>query len=258
MNKILRGAVPAALCVLAALFASACASADTISVAVANSTCSAMQKMGKLFEQRSGAHINYQCKSSGLLAKGLKGGAIGADIYVSASKEWMDFMVSAGLVGSEQVISPWGNELVVATAKDSPLALSAWAELATPRVTTILIGDPSTAPFGRYAKEAMQHTGIWEAAKSKIITKKHITLLADTLAIADGSTVGVMFSSNTTPSHRILFKVDETWHTPIRYYAAPLKSAADRAIVAELLHFMQSKEAQAIFETKGFRLYASW
>lgn len=256
MNRNLRNVVPATVCLLAAWLMPASASADTITVAVANSTCSAMQKVGNLFEQRSGHHLNYQCKSSGLLAKGLKGGAISADIYVSASKEWMDFMVGAGLVGSEHVVSPWGNGLVVAVAKGSPLELSAWTELATPKVKTILIGDPGTAPFGRYAKEAMQHTGIWEKAKSKIITKKHITLLADTLAAAEGATVGIMFSSNTTASHRILHRVDETWHTPIRYYTAPLKNAADKAIVAEFLRFMQGKEANAIFAVEGFEIYA--
>jgi molybdate transport system substrate-binding protein len=257
MNRILRNVVFATICLLFAWLMPAGASADTLTVAVANSTCSAMQKLGNLFEQRSGYHINYQCKSSGLLAKGLKGGAISADIYVSASKEWMDFMVDAGLVGAEHVTSPWGNELVVAAATHSPIEITAWAELATPKVQTILIGDPSTAPFGRYAKDAMQHTGIWDEAKSKIITKKHITLLADTLAAANGSTVGILFRSNITASHRALLRVDEAWHAPIRYYVAPLKSAADQAIVSELLRFMQGKEAQAIFEAEGFRVYAT-
>jgi molybdate transport system substrate-binding protein len=215
-----------------------------------------MHEVGKLFEQRSGVHIIYQCKSSGLLAKGLKGGAINADIYVSASKEWMDFMIGAGMVRPDHVMSPWGNGLVVAAAKNSPLELNAWAELATAKVGEILIGDPGTAPFGRYAKEAMQHTGIWEQAKTKIVTKKHITLLADTLANADDTTVGIMFSSNTTSRHRILLKVDDTWHKPIRYYAAPLISSAEIAIVSEFVRFMRGSEARALFEAEGFTVYA--
>lgn len=257
MNMILRRVAPAVFGLLAGMFTPAYASAETIHVAVANSTCSALQQLGKLFEQRSGHNISYQCKSSGLLAKGLKGGAISADIYISASKDWMDFMTDAGMIKAAHVMSPWGNELVVATAKGSPLALSGWAELATPKVKTILIGDPGLAPFGRYAKEAMQHTAIWEQTKSKVVTKKHITLLAEILAKADDATVGIMFRSNITPSHRVLFKVDETWHTPIRYYAAPLNSATQRAIVMEFLRFMQSKDAHMIFEAEGFRVYAS-
>jgi molybdate transport system substrate-binding protein len=257
MNKILRRVIPTALCLFAGMLASAYASADTINVAVANSTCNAMQQLGKLFEQRSGHRISYQCKASGLLAKGLKGGAISADIYVSASKEWMDFMIDAGMVKSEHVMSPWGNELVVAATQSSPLKINDWSELATPKVKTILIGDPGTAPFGRYAKQAMQHTAIWDQVKNKIVTKKHITLLADTLADADGTTVGILFRSNTTSHHRILFKIDENWHTPIRYYAAPLKRVAESAVISEFLHFIRSKEAQLIFEAEGFRVYAS-
>lgn len=256
MNKVLHGVATAILGFLVAVLAPAYASADTISVAVANSTCSAMQKVGRLFEQRSGSHIVYQCKSSGLLAKGLKGGAISADVYVAASREWMDFMIDAGMVKSEHVMSPWGNVLVVAAAKNSPLELNAWAELATSKVKTILIGDPGTAPFGRYAKEAMQHTAIWEQAKSKIVTKKHITLLADTLADADDATVGILFSSNITSRHRMLLAVDEAWHEPIRYYAAPLTSAAETVAVSQFVRFMQGAEAQAIFAAEGFRVYA--
>lgn len=256
MNMTLRRVVPALLGLLAGMLTPAYTSAETIHVAAANSTCSALQQLGKLFEQRSGHHIICQCKSSGLLAKGLKGGAISADIYISASKDWMDFMTDAGMIKVAQVKSPWGNELVVATAKSSPLALSGWAELATPKVKTILIGDPGLTPLGRYAKEAMQHSAIWEQTKTKVVTKKHMTLLADILAESDGSTIGIMFRSNVTASHRVLFKVDETWHTPIRYYAAPLNSATQRAIVMEFLRFLLSKDAQMIFAAEGFRVYA--
>lgn len=215
-----------------------------------------MQRVGALFEKSTGYQVSYQCKASGLLAKGLRGKAISAEIYVSASRDWMDFMIETGMVSHEHVISPWGNELVVATAQSSPLQINAWSELATPKVATILIGDPSTAPFGRYAKQALEHTALWEQVKSKIATKKHITLLANALAEADDATVGIMFTSNTTARHRILFRVDESWHAPIRYYAAPLKSATERVIVFEFLRFLQSEEAQEIFKAEGFQIHA--
>lgn len=256
MIKILRHLIgPATFGLIGALTAPVHA-AETINVAVANSTCIAMQRVGELFAQRHGDQINYQCKSSGLLAKGLKGGAISADIYVSASREWMDFMIESGLINPEQVTNPWGNELVVIAARSSTLEHLSWSDLADPKVKTIMIGDPGTAPFGRYAKEAMQNTAIWDAAKSKVTTKMHITLLADAMAIADSSTVGIMFRSNITPHHKILLDVDESWHEPIHYYAAPLAGAADKPVVAELMRFIQDREARMIFEAEGFRVNA--
>lgn len=256
MNTNMRRTVLPTACLLAGLFVPLHAFADTINVAVANSTCSAMQKVGQLFEQHSGHKINYQCKSSGLLAKGLKGGAITADIYVSANREWVDFMIEADLIRPEQVTMPWGNTLVVVAARNSSLGDFSWSDLVTPKIKTILIGDPGTAPFGRYTKDAMQHTGVWEQAKSKVTTKMHITLLAEAMAEADSSTVGIMFRSNTNASHRVLFNVDERWHEPINYYVAPLKAAAGKSVVADLLRFMQDGEARLIFEAEGFRVYA--
>jgi molybdate transport system substrate-binding protein len=255
MNNTLLRTAAMLFCLMAGLYTSS-VFAREITIAAANSTCGVLQQVGGLFAQRTGHSIQYLCKASGQLAKGLKGKAISADLFLSASKRWMDFMVESALVEPGQVVSPWGNELVVAAPRASPLEIEEWVELASPRVKTILIGDPGTAPFGRYAKQALQHTGIWEQVKSKITTKKHITLLADALAEADDATVGILFDSNVSSKHKRLCAVDEAWHAPIRYYAAPLTAAADNAAAIEMLRFMQGDEAQAIFRAAGFRIYA--
>lgn len=230
--------------------------ADELSLAVANSTCSAIKEVGKLFEQRSDTTINYICKSSGRLAKGLNGSTIKADIYVSANRKWMDYMIDNALVDSERVTSPWGNELVVASRKDSQLEISEWSELELDKVKTVLIGDPGTAPFGRYAKQSMQYTGIWEKVKNKIKTKKHITLLAEILAESDADTVGILFASNIDERHRKIYSVNESWHPPIRYYLAPIENAANNKKVLALLDFIQGSEAKKIFQDANFKVDA--
>lgn len=231
------------------------AQAGELSLAVANSTCTAIKEVGKLFEQRNDITIKYICKSSGRLAKGLNGSTIKADVYISANRKWMDYMIDNALVDSAQVTSPWGNELVVATPKDSQLEISEWTELESDKVKTILIGDPGTAPFGRYAKQAMQSTGIWETVKKKIKTKKHITLLAETLAESDAETVGVLFASNIDDRHRQVYLVNESWHPPIRYYMAPVRNGADDTVTA-LLDFIQGSEAKKIFQDEKFKVDA--
>ena len=227
--------------------------ASTLNLAAANSTCSAIKEVGKLFEKRSNTTINYICKSSGRLAKGLNGNTIKADIYISANRKWMDYMINNGMVTSENVISPWGNELVVATRKNSPLKISEWTELTSNKVKTILIGDPGTAPFGRYAKQAMQFTKIWEKVKKKIETKKHITLLAETLANSEASTVGILFASNINDRHKKIYSVNVLWHPPIKYYMAPVKNAVKNKKATALLDFIQGNEAQEIFRAAKFK-----
>ena len=230
---------------------------ETLNLAVANSTCTAIKQVGEQFaQQHTDIAINYICKSSGRLAKGLNGETIQADIYISANKKWMDFMLDHDLVDADHVTSPWGNELVVAAPASSTLHMNAWKDLAEEEIRVMLLGDPGTAPFGRYAKEALQHTGLWDSVRIKVVTKKHITLLAETLAQADPGTVGILFKSNVTDEHRVLHSVDASWHSPIRYFIGPVGNASERPLVMDFLTFIQSTESREIFRANGFKLDA--
>jgi len=235
-------------------FSTTLVAAEELNLAVANSTCSTIKEVGRIFEKRNNITINYICKSSGRLAKGLNGSLIKADIYISANRKWMDYMVRNNLVQADQITSPWGNELVVATQKDSQLIISDWSELTSVKVKSILIGDPGTAPFGRYAKQAMQSTGIWDSVKNKIKTKKHITLLAETLAESDANTVGILFTSNINEKHREIFTVNTSWHPPIRYYMAPVNNPVKNDKIISLLEFIQGNEAREVFRSAKFKL----
>lgn len=228
--------------------------AAELTLALANSTCDAMSRVGELYRANRPLQLNYLCKSSGLLAKGLRGGALSADIFVSADQEWMDFAVENGLVERERVFSPWGNVLVVAVPKASPMRRLEWADLASDKVETILIGDPSNAPFGRHAKEALESSGLWGRVRHKIQTRKNVELLAESLTVAGPGVVGILFGTNLTGQLRSLFSVTSSLHSPIRYHVAPLKSAARRPEVEDFLKFLRSRSAREVFREAGFDL----
>jgi len=232
------------------------ARAGELTLALANSTCDAVIKVEDLYRASHPVRFTHHCKSSGLLAKGMRGGALKADLFISADREWMDFAVENDLVAADRVSSPWGNALVVATPKNSLMQRLDWQDLASDKVTVILIGDPSTAPFGRYAKEALEASGLWDRAKHKIQTRKNIELLAESLATSSPSTVGIMFKTNLTDQLRQLHTVKKSLHLPIRYYMAPLKASAGNAEVAAFLEFMQSKAVRDIFQAEGFDVSA--
>lgn len=240
------------LAALAFLCCLPAAMAGELRLALANSTCDAMKRVGDLYRRNRAVEIGYICKSSGLLAKGLAGGALAADIFVSANAEWMDYVVDKGLVARANVASPWGNALVLAVPAGSSLRIERWDELAMPRVRKILIGDPSNAPFGRYAKQALEAAGLWERVKDKIETRKNIELLAESLAAADAGTAGILFKSNLTDRLRETLAVNQSWHQPIRYYLAPLDAAADNAELAPFLGFLRGRAAREIFRAEGF------
>jgi molybdate transport system substrate-binding protein len=233
------------------------ARAGELTLALANSTCIAMSKVEAVYRASHPVRFTSICKSSGLLAKGLRGGALKADIFVSADREWMDFAIENGLVAADQVAASWGNALVVATPKSGAITRLDWQDLASDQVTTILIGDPSTAPFGRHAKAALEASGLWDRVKHKIQTRKNMEMLADSLAVSSPGTVGILFKTHLTDRLRQLHVVDKNLHKPVRYYIAPLKASAGNAEVAAFLKFMQSKAVRDIFLAEGFDVSAS-
>jgi molybdate transport system substrate-binding protein len=232
------------------------ARAGELTLALANSTCDAMNKVEDLYRARHPVQFTNICKSSGLLAKGLLGAAVKADVFVSANREWMDFAIENGLVAKDNITSPWSNALVVATALNSPIKHLEWQELASDKVTLILIGDPSTTPFGRYTKDALESSGLWDRVKHKIQTQKHVQLVAATLATSGPGTVGILFKSNMTDQLRKLHAVDKKFHEPIRYFMAPLKASAGNHEITPFLEFMQSKAVRDIFQAEGFDVSA--
>jgi molybdate transport system substrate-binding protein len=221
-------------------------------IAVANSTCTPMQRVSELFNHQTGVRVITICKSSGRLAKGLRGKSIEADFYVSANRAWMDYLIKAGLIQQDKISSPWTNTLVVAVPRKSEIALNSLRDLASPQIKKIIIGDPSTAPFGRYAKQALQNVGVWNLVKEKIRTRKHITLAARTVSVAKPGTVGILFSTNLGESLRTALRIPEDLHEPIIYFAGPLTASADRAEVSAFSQFLTMPAAKQIFAAAGF------
>ncbi|MEG3639903.1 molybdate ABC transporter substrate-binding protein [Magnetococcus sp. PR-3] len=226
------------------------APAEPLTLAVANSTCNLFHALSSHYSPQH--PITILCKSSGRLAKGLDGDAIHADYYLSANKKWMDFMVSQQLVTPATRHIPWSNRLVVASSQKDRIELNTLEDLDSPKIHTILIGDPSTAPFGRYAKQALKQSGIWNQVRAKVITRKHITLLADDLAESSEGTVGILFSTNLSKHHKEIHSISAERHTPIRYHGAILTQSRNKSEAKRFITFLQSQTAQAVMTKFGF------
>ena len=240
---------------IALVLCSTHSNAQELVIAAANSTCNAIRILGNEFMQDYGQdhlEIVYICKSSGRLAKGLQGKAITADVYISANSAWMNYMVEKGLVDLRNISAPWSNLLVVASSSESDMELESLDDLQSSKVREVLIGDPSTAPFGRYSKEALAQIGIWSQIRPKIVTQKNISLLSARLADSSSDTVGILFKSNVTERHRILFTIDPSLHSPVIYNVATVENSGERPLTQAFISFIHSDKGKTIFKQQGF------
>lgn len=164
----------------------------------------------------------------------------------------MDYMVKEGAVEAGSVTSPWGNSLVVAAPRKSALEIEKWSDLQSSNIKVVMIGDPGTAPFGRHAKQALETAGIWKNVRKKIQTKKHISLLAETLAVSDAHTVGILFITNVSDDLKVIYTIDESLHKPIRYYMAPTRKTVNKSLADSFLHFLRGGQVNDLVEEAGF------
>lgn len=250
-KKILVKKLPALLYVLLFFIATPVLGAE-LHLALADSTCTAMKKSGDMFTRRTNIDLTYTCKSSGLLAKGIQAGVIKADFFLSANKKWMDHLVNAGFIDPSKVETLLANELVVVSNPSSSFTMSRLEDLKSPEVKTIIIGTPDKAPFGRYAKQALEKAGLWQDILPKITSRKNISLAIETLEEKQDGLFGVLYRTGLKETLRLQLTIPETLHDPIRYYSGALNASVAKEGVSEFLSFLKEDEFQKIFSAAGF------
>jgi len=186
-----------------------------------------------------------------MLFEGMRAGVIKADLYICANRSWMHKAVKADLIDQSKIKSPWGNQLVIAALRQSPLTIYSLDDLISEKVEKVIIGDPGKAPFGRYAKEALQKAGLWSKVKQKTVSRKKISLAIEMLEREDVSTVAFLYASNLTEKLRAVFVIPETNHESIRYFVAPLKTSEEKTELTEFMAFLENRETSQRIKDSG-------
>ena len=190
--------------------------------------------------------------ASGTLARQIDAGAP-ADIYLSASPEWMAWLVRQGLVeaGTRSVLI--GNCLVVAqpVMDKQPIRLSKdlRTQLGDRRLA---LADPAVAPVGAYARDALRSLGLWKSVESRIAYQSNArTVLA--LVQRGEVAAGMLYRSGAKLSKRV--RISETV-PPSAYpkieYPAAIVAGHDNPTVRRVFDILRSARARAIFVRHGF------
>lgn len=232
--------------------------ATEVVVFAAASTTDVMREAGRKFEDATGTKVLFNFAASSTLAQQIRSGAR-ADVFLSASAEWMDEaernsdIISGSridLLGNSLVlIAPVGNafEIDMAPAFDFPARL--------PEVRRIAMGDPAHVPAGRYAKAALESLGWWDAMERLIIPAVDVRAALRLVEIGEVD-AGVVYASDAAQSNRVVIIAafpPET-HEPIVYPAALCRGAGPDA--EAFLAFLRHDAMTQVFEQAGFAAFA--
>src|SRR5271154_333770 len=152
---------------------------ETITVSAAISLKDALDELGPIFQVQQhrknggdGPAATYNYGGSGTLARQIEQGAP-VDVFFSAAEKQMDELAAQGLIAADTRSDLVGNALVlIAPAQATPL--HNFQDLTGLEVKTIALGEPSTVPAGMYARQTLDHLGLFAALEKKVVYAKDV------------------------------------------------------------------------------------
>ncbi|HWA99497.1 MAG TPA: molybdate ABC transporter substrate-binding protein [Pirellulales bacterium] len=222
----------------------------TVTVFAAASATEAIEDIAGWFEQTNAANVKTNFAASSTLARQILEGAP-ADIFISADEQWADELEDAELVDRRDDLL--GNRLVVVVGGPLPEKISDVESLTDESIKHVALGDPESVPAGRYAKQALEKLGIWEAIKPKVVTGADVrqALLLVERGEADA---GIVYATDAQVSVKVhvAASIDPKLHDPIRYPALLLKTKQPHPLAGRFYEKLFSREAAQAFVKRGF------
>lgn len=235
------------------LFTHSVTAAEKVLVYAAASTSNAISEIIKQFNQKSPKNkVKVSFASSSTLAKQIEAGAP-AQIFISASPNWMDYLQERNLIVKQSRKNLLSNKIVLITPKGKPIAvkMNKTYNFATHLKGKLCIGDPSHVPVGIYAKQALESMGWWKEVKSHIVGTKDVRAALAFVELAECD-AGIVYSTDANKSEKVElaaeFPADS--HNSIVYPLAKLASANESS--DSFLNYLNSAQALAIFKKYGF------
>lgn len=242
----------------AAFWAAPLPAQDVPPIAAASDLQFALGEIATAFEAGTGSRLRLSFGSSGNFTSQLLYGAP-FEMFLSADEGFVFRLADAGrtldrgmlyAVGRLALFAPHGAPLTVDTAFNG-LRMA----LAEGRIRRFAIANPTHAPYGRAAEQALASQGLWEAIRPKLVLGENVSQAAQ-FAIS-GSSDGAMFALSLALAPAVGSRgshvlVPDTWHAALYQRMVLMKNAGNTA--RAFFAYMQSPPARAILRKHGFAL----
>ena len=236
-------------CVTAFLALAAPLRAEQILILAAASTTDAISEIISVYESATGAPVAASFGASSALARQVDSGAP-AHLYLSAAPRWMDYLTDAGAILADSRVDLLANRLALVAPAESGVIEIAFDRPLPLGDSRLAVGDPDHVPAGLYAKAALQHLGLWDAAVPRLVRSQNVR--AALVLVERGEVpLGVVYATDArvTDGVRVVSLFPADSHPPIRY---PLAMITDSPEARAFYDFLLRDQAGAIFARHGF------
>ena len=235
-------------------FTSDSVKASDIRVYAAASLTDALTELSRTYEKtHPDVSIKTSFAGSSTLAKQIENGAP-ADIFISADKDWGDYLEKRGLLNADSRKDLLSNELVLIAPAGSQLKikLEKGVDVAVAFSGKLCTGEPAYVPVGKYARQALEYFGWWEALQPRLVGTEDVrTALA--FVERGECALGIVYNTDAKMSKKtqIIAHFPAGSHLPVVYPCGLTKNAVPDA--EDFWQFLQSDAAKDVFVRYGFK-----
>ncbi len=225
-----------------------------LTISAAASMKDALDAIKVAYETKSPNTLLINFGSSGTLQHQIEQGAP-ADLFLSASEDKMTTLKKEGLIDQNHTRDLLKNELVLIVPKSTQSGIHTLDDLKGSTIKKVSIGIPETVPAGAYAKEALQHTNNWQALQNKLVLAKDVRQVLNYVE-TDSVGAGIVYKTDAMISSKVKIEttIPESDHTPIVYPVGIIKATKHSKQAIDFYKFLQTHQAQKIFEKYGFKM----
>jgi len=239
--------------IAAFLFAVAPAAAQAQMVFAAASLGDALKQAGDAFHAKGGPAPTFSFAASSALARQIEASG-GADMFVSADRDWMDYLDNKGLIAHATRKDLLGNHLVLIAPAASGVRVTIAPHfdlLGALAGGRLAIADPDTVPAGKYARSALTALGVWSSVVDRLVQAENVRVALAYVARGEAP-LGIVYATDAMaePKVKVLGRFPDDTHPPIVYPIALTKDA--RPDAKAFLDFLEGPDAAAIFAKAGF------
>ena len=187
--------------------------------------------------------------SSGQLQKQIEQGAQ-VDVFASASVKELNSLQEKGLIINTTRRTFAQNSLVIVSHKK----ITSIDDLAKDGFGNVAIGDPSTVPVGKYAKEALEYYKMYSKIKNKVIFAENVRQVLD-YVVRKEVDAGIVFKTDALTvkdSSLTVLPIDAKSHEKIEYPMAVIKGTQKEGIAKLFTDFVASQTGSAVLKKYGF------
>jgi len=229
-------------------------------VAAAASLQSVLPQIVEAFRAQGGGPLRVVYGSSGAFTTQIEQGAP-FELFLSADRPYVERLAAKGLTQGPGVLYAEGR-IALFTPRGSPLKLDGQlkdlaAALKDGRLRRFAIASPEHAPYGRAAREALVHAGLWRTIQPRLVMGENVAQAAQ--FASTGAAQGGLIAHSLAVAPELAARgrsalVPGDWHQPLDQQMVLLKGAG--AVARAFYVFLQGPKARAAFDRFGFVLPA--